>query len=57
VIADRLLVAALQCPDRAETAERACLAETVAGVTEDSEGLLLMAGGLLVAAQLLLNKA
>ena len=38
-------------PGQAEVAERACLAEAVADVAEDGDGLLLMAGGLLVAAQ------
>jgi hypothetical protein len=35
----------------AEVAERACLAEALADVTVDGEGLLLVPGGLLVAAQ------
>jgi len=57
VIVGGLVVAALQSPGQAKMAKRACLAETVADVTEDGDGFLLMAGGLLVAAQVHLTKA
>jgi hypothetical protein len=50
VIVSRLPVAALPLPDQAKTAERVCLAELVVDVAEDSEGFLLLAGRLLVAA-------
>ncbi len=52
-----LLVPALPLPGHAEDAERTCLAETVADVTEEGDGFLLMAGGLLVAVQIHGNKA
>lgn len=42
-MADRLPVAALQSPGKAEVAERTCLAKAVADVTIDGDGFLLVA--------------